>query len=234
MFSDAGPDLRWIGNERGIAGDPNWSTVDPAVVPVPGLGGRPVIDMLQHGDPAGRAWRPGEADVSIRPGWFHHAAEDARVKTVDQLVELYFTSVGRNAKLLLNVPPTRDGLLHDVDIARVTSMHERLATLFAQNVADGRRVTWRSAGARQTAGELDLGRPVQASLIDLREPIERGQVIARYVVEGDDHGNWRELCRGTTIGCRRLDRVAGPPIRRIRVHLEGADTAPPPVRVAVY
>jgi alpha-L-fucosidase len=234
MFSDAGPDLRWIGNERGIAGDPNWSTVDPAVVPVPGLGGRPVIDMLQHGDPAGRAWRPGEADVSIRPGWFHHAAEDARVKTVDQLVELYFTSVGRNAKLLLNVPPTRDGLLHDVDIARVTSMHERLATLFAQNVADGRRVTWRSAGARQTAGELDLGRPVQASLIDLREPIERGQVIARYVVEGGDHGNWRELCRGTTIGCRRLDGVAGPPIRRIRVHLEGADTAPPPVRVAVY
>jgi alpha-L-fucosidase len=105
VFSDAGPDVRWMGNERGIAGDPNWSTVDPAVVTVPGMSGRAVTDMLQHGDPAGRAWRPGEADVSIRPGWFHHAAEDSRVKTVDQLVERITSR--RNAKF--PTPPTRDG-----------------------------------------------------------------------------------------------------------------------------
>ena len=94
IFSDAGPDVRWIGNERGVAGDPNWSTVNPATVPYPGASGDDVIAMLQHGDPHGTVWRPGEADVSIRPGWFWHPAEDAQVRSVDDLVELYFTFGG--------------------------------------------------------------------------------------------------------------------------------------------
>jgi alpha-L-fucosidase len=234
MFSDAGPDIRWMGNERGVAGDPNWSTVDPAVVTVPGMSGRAVTDMLQHGDPGGTAWRPGEADVSIRPGWFHHAAEDPRVKTVDQLVELYFTSVGRNAKLLLNVPPTRDGVLHDVDVARLAGMRERLTALFAHDAAAGRRVTWRAGGELELVGELDLGRSVTVGIIDLREPIERGQTIARYAVEGADGGDWRVVCRGTTVGCRRLDRVDGAPIRQIRARLQGAGVVPRPVSVGVY
>src|SRR5690242_12364215 len=113
MFSDAGPDVRWCGNERGTAGDPNWSTVNPSGVTFPGADGPGIIAALQHGDPTGTVWRPAEVDVSIRPGWFHHAAEDARVRSVDNLVTLYETSVGRNGKLLLNVPPTRDGRLHD-------------------------------------------------------------------------------------------------------------------------
>jgi alpha-L-fucosidase len=223
-----------MGNERGIAGDPNWSTVDPAIVTVPGMSGRAVTDMLQHGDPAGRAWRPGEADVSIRPGWFHHPAEDSRVKTAEQLVQLYFTSVGRNAKLLLNVPPTREGVLHDVDVARLTEMRERLARLFAEDAAHGRHVTWQVTGAAEAIGTIDLGRSVPIGIIDLREPIEHGQAIARYVVEGGERGDWRVLCRGTTIGCRKLDRVDGPPIREIRVHLEGAGAAPRGVSVGVY
>jgi alpha-L-fucosidase len=69
MFSDAGPDVRWCGNEKGVAGDPNWSSVDPASVPYPGASGPGVIVALQHGDPAGTSWRPAEADTSIRPGW---------------------------------------------------------------------------------------------------------------------------------------------------------------------
>ena len=107
MFSDAGPDVRWCGNERGSGGDPNWATVDPAAVAFPGASGPGVTAALQHGSADGTAWRPAEADTSIRPGWFHHPAEDERVRTVEQLVDLYFQSVGRNAKLLLNVPPTR-------------------------------------------------------------------------------------------------------------------------------
>ncbi|MDE3129012.1 MAG: alpha-L-fucosidase, partial [Gemmatimonadota bacterium] len=83
MFSDAGPDVRWCGNERGVAGDPNWSTVDPAVVAVPGQSGPLVTPELQHGDPNGTVWRPAEADVSIRPGWFYHPAENGRVRTVE-------------------------------------------------------------------------------------------------------------------------------------------------------
>src|SRR5687768_806764 len=76
MFSDAGPDVRWCGNERGIAGEPNWSTVDPSAVPFPGATGPGVIRALQHGDPDGAVWRPAEADTSIRPGWFYHPEED--------------------------------------------------------------------------------------------------------------------------------------------------------------
>src|SRR4029079_8844613 len=115
MFSDAGPDVRWCGNENGSAGEPNWSSVDPTIVTVPGMPGANIINALQHGQEDGTVWRPAECDVSIRPGWFHHAAEDARVKTADTLMNLYFRSVGRNAKLLLNVPPTKDGLLHPTD-----------------------------------------------------------------------------------------------------------------------
>jgi alpha-L-fucosidase len=119
MFSDAGPDVRWCGNESGSAGDPNWSTVNPDIVRAPGMSGVPGgMDLLQHVDQKGSVWRPAECDTSIRPGWFHHPAEDGRVRSVDALVNLYFRSVGRNAKLLLNVPPTRDGVLHPTDAER--------------------------------------------------------------------------------------------------------------------
>jgi alpha-L-fucosidase len=113
IFSDAGPDVRWIGNERGVAGDPNWSTVDPRSCRA-GHERRPHHPALQHGDRDGTVWRPGETDVSIRPGWFYHPAEDARVRTGEPRGALLH-SVGRNSKLLLNVPPTRDGLLHATD-----------------------------------------------------------------------------------------------------------------------
>src|SRR6266513_3651478 len=131
MFSDAGPDVRWCGNESGTAGDPNWSTVNPDVVPFPGADSPEIKNELQHGDPAGSVWRPAEVDVSIRPGWFHHPAEDDRVRDADNLVGLYFTSVGRNSKLLLNVPPTREGVLHDADVSHLSAMRARLDTMFA-------------------------------------------------------------------------------------------------------
>ena len=137
IFYDAGTDVRWIGNERGVAGDPNWSTVDPTAVPYPGATGDHIIRALQHGDPNGTVWRPGESDVSIRPGWFYHPAEDERVKTAAELVELYFSSVGRNSKLLLNVPPAREGLLHPTDVSRLGEMQQSLRRLFGTNLAAG-------------------------------------------------------------------------------------------------
>src|SRR5213595_761706 len=94
MLFDAGPDVRWCGNEAGAAGDPNWATMDPAAVPYPGASGDGVIAALQHGDPHGSVWRPAETDTSIRPGWFYHPGEDQRVKPLDQLADIWFTSVG--------------------------------------------------------------------------------------------------------------------------------------------
>lgn len=134
MFSDAGPDVRWIGNERGVAGETNWSTIRPESVPFIGASGVDVIKALQEGHPDGTVWRLCETDVSTRQGWLHHAAEDARVKTVDDLVALYFTSVGRNSKLLLNVPPTRESVLHAIDVKRLSGMRSALDRTFAKPV----------------------------------------------------------------------------------------------------
>jgi alpha-L-fucosidase len=234
MFSDAGPDVRWIGNENGSAGETNWSTVDPAVVPIPGVSGPAVRRMLQEGDPGGTVWRPGESDVSIRPGWFHHPAEDARVKSGDALVRLYFTSVGRNSKLLLNVPPTREGLLSDADIASLTAMHARLGNLFGDDLAAGRKPSWRVTGHRTAVAEIDLGRAVSVGIVDLREEIERGQRVARYRVEGEVDGAWRLLAQGTTIGCRKIDRVEPAMVRRVRLSIDDAIDAPRPVRMGVF
>jgi len=234
IFSDAGPDVRWIGNERGVAGDPNWSTVDPTAVPVPGLAGEEVIRSLRHGDADGTVWRPGETDVSIRPGWFYHAAEDERVRSVDDLVELYFTSVGRNSKLLLNVPPTPEGLLHPTDALRLGRMREALDRIFGDDLAVGAEPVWRATGPRTAVAELDLGRTVAVGVSDLREDVARGQSVARWALEGSDGGSWRVLARGTTIGYRKLDRVGPAPVRRVRLRVEEAVAAPLPVRIALF
>ena len=143
IFSDAGPDIRWCGNESGSGGDPNWSMVDPAAVPYPGVSGPGIIPALQHGDPNGSVWRPAEVDTSIRPGWFYHPADDGKVRAVDNLVDLYFNSVGRNSKLLLNVPPTRDGLLHDVDVARLAGFQARLLAMTLTGNSGDAQVSWK-------------------------------------------------------------------------------------------
>jgi alpha-L-fucosidase len=218
IFSDAGPDVRWIGNEQGVAGDPNWSTVDPDVVPFPGASGDRVIAMLQHGDPRGTVWRPGETDVSTRPGWFHHRAEDDRVKSVDDLVNLYFTSVGRNSKLLLNVPPTPDGLLHATDVARLNGTRARLDAMFAED----------------RFGDVNAGRTVTVSVADLREDIARGQSVARYTLHALVAGTWRALSRGTTIGYRKLDRFEPVPVSAVRLEIHDTVGEVVPVRIALY
>jgi alpha-L-fucosidase len=234
MFSDAGPDVRWCGNEAGAAGDPNWSTMDPAAVPYPGAPGNAVIAALQHGDPHGAVWRPAEADTSIRPGWFHHAAEDTGVKTVEQLTETWFTSVGRNSKLLLNVPPTREGRLHATDVARLAALRARLTASFAEDFAVGRRVQWHATGPRTAVAEVDVGRIVSAGIVRLEEPIAQGQYVARYAVHGAVDGDWQELARGTTVGHRKLDRFDATAVRKVRVTVEDAVAPPQRLRIGLY
>lgn len=234
MFSDAGPDIRWIGNERGVAGTTNWSTVDPALVRYPGQQGDEVMRSLQHGDAEGSVWRPGETDVSIRPGWFYHPAEDAQVKSVDDLVQLYFTSVGRNSKLLLNVPPTTQGLLHDTDVARLAGMRTKLNDLFRVNLAVKRKPTWRATGVRSGEVEIDLGRSESLGVARLEEHIERGQLVARYALHALVDDAWRELSSGSTIGYCKLDPFEPITTRRVRLTIQDALEAPHAVRVALY
>jgi alpha-L-fucosidase len=236
MFSDAGPDVRWIGNERGSAGDTNWSTMNPDAVPYPGADGPGIVAALQNGDPNGTVWRPGETDVSIRPGWFYHPAEDERVRTVDNLVDLYFTSVGRNSKLLLNVPPTRAGLLHETDVARLKGMRERLGILDeSKDIARSRRARWTSLGPRKAACEIDLGQDVAIQIIDLREDISRGQFVSGYLVETKrNNADWSSASKGTTIGYKKLDRVSPTEARYVRLTVETLDATPKPAQLRVF
>ena len=234
IFSDAGPDVRWIGNERGVAGETNWSTVDPMIVPVPGMTGDEVMRSLTEGDRAGSVWRPGETDVSIRPGWFYHSKEDARVRTADDLVELYFTSVGRNSKLLLNVPPTPEGVLHPRDVESLRGMRAKLEAMFATDLAAGRRVQWRRTSARSGVASVQLATPVTVAVLDLRERIADGQRVAGYTVEGRVEGVWRELSRGSTIGYRRLARWDPVTLDAIRVTVTDAVELPLPLEIRLF
>lgn len=201
MFSDAGPDIRWIGNEKGTAGDPNWCTVNPALVPYAGFDAPQVGEWLQHGNQDGTVWRPGEADVSIRPGWFHHEAENAKVRSAENLMELYYASVGRNANLLLNVPPTRDGLFHDFDVRALADFGRRREETFAHDFTNRARVNATPEGV-----ELDLSGRLAVGTIVLSEDIERGQSVASYRVEAHVNGVWTTIIRGTTIGQKKIDR----------------------------
>jgi alpha-L-fucosidase len=234
IFSDAGPDLRWIGNEKGEAGEPNWATIDPATVPFPGADGPGIIEALQHGDPAGSVWRPGESDTSIRPGWFYHPAEDARVRPVGELVQLYLSSVGRNSKLLLNVPPTRDGLLHPVDVARLAELRSALDRLLGEDLAAGRKVSWNRNSADQYVAEVDLGQSVSVGLLDLGESIATGQRVAQYRADALTSQGWKNIARGSTIGYRRLQPVAPVEAFRIRIVIEAAVESPRPLTVALH
>jgi alpha-L-fucosidase len=234
MFSDAGPDVRWCGNESGTAGDPNWSSVNPNVVTFPGENGPGVNDALQHGDRAGIVWRPAEVDVSIRPGWFYHPADDERVRTVDNLVGLYFSSVGRNGKLLLNVPPTREGLLHATDVARLASFRARLTSQFEHDLAQGTRRASSAIGAGPAAVELDMGRAVTIGVARLEEDITRGQSVAQYALYGATDREWQVLSRGSTIGYAKLDRLAPVTVRRVRLTIEDSAGTPQDITVRLY
>ncbi len=234
VFSDAGPDVRWIGNEAGYAGATNWSFVRPDIVTAPGVSGDEVMRSLQHGDRDGTVWRPGETDVSIRPGWFYHPAEDAKVRSAENLVGLYFSSVGRNSKLLLNVPPTREGLIHQTDVNNLVGMRTQLDRLFARDVVAGADAKWRMLGTTAAVGEFTLKEAATVGVLDLREDITQGQRVARYIVEGFDGMGWRVLQHGTTIGYRRLGKIAPARVTKLKVSIEDAVEMPLPVTLCAY
>lgn len=234
IFSDAGPDVRWIGNEVGVAGETNWSTVRPEIVPVPGLSGDEVMRSLQQGDRDGTVWRPGETDVSIRPGWFYHPAEDSRVRSAENLEQLYFSSVGRNSKLLLNVPPTRAGLLHEADRRSLRGMRERLDARFANDVSAGAARDFAPIDRTRAVAELHFARPALVHTIDLAEEIAEGQRVAQFTVEGLDGPTWTLLHRGSTIGYRRLLAIEPRLLGGLRVRIEDAVEPPIPLRMRAF
>ena len=221
IFSDVGPDIRWVGNEKGIAGETCWATYDPV-----GENGGPASpgDVRAQdsvtGTRHGSRWLPAECDVSIRPGWFWHEKENGRVKTPRQLMDLYYKSVGRGASFLLNVPPDRRGLVHENDAAALRGFGEHLRATFASDLAGGAKLS------RDLV--LELPRPATFNLIRVREDIRLGQRVEEFAVEAWSGTQWNPVASATSIGsCRLLPLEQAVTATRLRLRV--MQTAAPPM-----
>lgn len=242
IFSDGGPGCRWVGNENGYAYATNWSFLRGNEV-YPGYS---KYWELQQGHADGDAWIPAECDVSIRPGWFYHESEDNRVKTLDELTDLYYRSVGHNATLLLNMPVDKEGHIHPIDSARVIAFHNRIQAelktdLLAKtkikasnvrgkqwttaNLTDGKYDTYWSVSDTASQAELVVTLPRETSLnrLMLQEYIPLGQRVQRFSVYWLKGKYWQPLSVGeetTTVGYKRLLRFATVKTRKLRVVFE--------------
>ncbi|MBO0930272.1 alpha-L-fucosidase [Fibrella aquatilis] len=227
MFSDAGPDVRWVGNEKGNAGETCWSTIDTT-----GLApGKADAAYLNRGDANGHVWLPAETDVSIRPGWFYHASEDGKVRTPKDLVNLYYESVGRNSLLLLNIPPNREGLLADTDVANIREFRRILNETFRQNLVanspkqtDGNLATYTVLVTNKPL-EISLKAEVDFDRVSIQENIANGQQIIDGRVEYWDGKTWQLIKPFTTVGYKRLLRF--PAIRSSKIRLTIANAKGP-------
>jgi len=253
IFSDAGPDIRWIGNERGVAPETCWARINPEGI-FPGMADP---KRLATGNPDGSVWRPGEVDVSIRKGWFYH--ENQEPKSLAHLLDIYYNSVGHGCCLLLNVPPDRRGLFHEKDVARLKELRAVLDRTFKNDLARGcpvsasnvRGGSERFAGANLTDGDrdtywatdddareatvtIDLGKPVPLNRLRLQEHIPLGQRIAAFAVDARVEGKWREIAKGTTIGPRRLLRFPTVTADRLRLRITRSLACPTLSTVEAY
>ena len=261
IFSDVGPDIRWVGNEKGFADETCWATFEPV-----GEKGGPAspgnVDSKQSttGHRGGSKWLPAECDVSIRPGWFWHEKEDGRVKSPAELLDLYFKSVGRGASFLLNVPPDRRGLLHENDVASLKGFGELLQKTFRDNVATGAKVEASSVrgkskaygpanlidGDRSTYWSTDDGvttpsvvltlkRPSAIQTIRLRESLKLGQRVEEFGLDAWADGAWQPIAQGTSIGSCRLVRLpAAVTTTKLRLRITKSPVVPALSELALF
>jgi alpha-L-fucosidase len=226
LFSDIGPDARWVGNENGIAGDPNWNTLDTAGF-LRGAGA-PSTDTLNHGNVNGKVWIPAECDVSIRPGWFYHKEEDEKVKTPEQLFELYLKSVGRGANLLLNVPPDREGLINTHDSAALMGFKKLRDESFDKPITD-KRFT-----AASSTYKIDLHPSQKINCIVLNEDIATGQKIKSFTVQFKLNNNVVKELNGNTIGKKRILTFPATDVDLIIIKIDEAKATPLLNEVSAY
>ena len=251
IFSAQPTSVRWIGNERGIAGDPVWHKVKKAKITDDVKN-----EYLNHGDPEGDMYSVGEADVSIRSGWFYH--DNQQPKSIKDLMDIYFKSVGRGTPLLLNIPPNKEGKFADADVARLKEFRATLDQMYATDFAKGATVTasstrknhlyqasnltdgkddtsWALSNDAKT-GEftVDLGQKRRFDVVELKEDIAKGQRISGFKVEVELNGRWVPYGEGSTVGYRRL--VQGQPVeaQKIRVTITNSQATPILTNFSVY
>ncbi len=254
LFSDAGPDVRWVGNEHGYAYPTTWSNLmrDSVYAGMPEYS-----DKWAAGQANGTHWVPAEADVSIRPGWYYHAYEDHKLKTLPELLEIYYQSIGQNSSLLINFPVDTRGLIPDSDVqailelaakvkedfsvnlateAKVSASSSRGAGYLASQVLDGNYDSYWAAAAGQARAsvELDFGQPQSFNRILIQEFVNLGQRVSAFTVEKQVEGKWLPLAEGTTIGHTRILRVPDTQAQRIRINFLEAKGEPLIAELGIY
>ena len=255
MFSDGGPDVRWVGNESGFAGETCWATVNREGTFPGHADGR----ILNQGLRNGKDWLPAEVDVSIRPGWFYHKSEDGAVKSVAHLLKIYFESVGRGANLILNIPPDRRGLIHENDAKALREWRRILNATFEKdlaagadvtasntrggdnqfspsNVVDGKRNSYWSTDDGVTAPEivLDLRQPATFNVVRIREYLPLGQRVDSFALDAWTDGKWQEFAAGTSIGSQRLVTTQFITTTKVRLRITGAPVCPAISEVGLF
>jgi alpha-L-fucosidase len=246
MFSDAGPDVRWVGNEKGIAGDPCWATINSA-----GRYPGGTDAGLNSGERPGTDWIPAECDVSIRPGWFYHTKEDSRVKTPRQLLDIYYKSVGRGCCLNLNLPPDQRGQIHENDIQSLHEFRRILDSTFGHDLASGAKITASNTrGSSRTFSAanlldhdrrtywateddatspeviLEFPQPVSFDIVSLREFMPLGQRVEGFMLDQWKDGKWEEFTSGTSIGNHRLMRTEPVITDKVRLRITQSPVCP--------
>ncbi|HQQ98302.1 MAG TPA: alpha-L-fucosidase [Cyclobacteriaceae bacterium] len=256
FFSDAGPGVRWVGNERGIAGETNWNTITPDTL-FAGKGG--IEKLLNTGDEHGTAWIPAEVDVSIRPGWFYHASEDSLVKTPEDLFSIYMSSVGRGSTLLLNVPPDRRGLLHEKDVASLQGFRKLLDERLGHNLINEATLTASNTRGRDTRFSVQnlIDTPdstywatddgIHSATLDiaftdyrevhylvLAEYLPLGQRVKSFTIETVHDNESKPVFTGTTIGHKRIIPLQSIRTKHLRVRFTDARASLVLSGMAVY
>ena len=238
-----GDDVRWVGNEGGMGRDTEWS----ATMMAPGsythkneamaalgidnmskdLGSRELLAKAQEA-----YWYPSEVDVSIRPGWFYHADQDERVRSLANLVNIYYRSVGCNSVLLLNIPPDRRGLIHEVDVQRIKELSEYIGKTFATNYVENGAQMWKAETGQSKEYNVKPGSMVNTFLI--QEDIAQGQRVEDFLVEVFSNGAWQYAAEGTTVGYKRMLRFSDCQPEKIRVTIRGTRTTANISNIGLY
>ncbi len=228
IFSDIGPHIRWIGNERGIINETNCNLLDTAGFQR-GEGGPP-NDSLNRGNYNGKAWIPGEADVSIRKGWFYHAEEDKTVKSGKQLFELYLKNVGRGGNFLLNVPPNRQGLFSAADSTALMDFKKIKDAAFKNNLFKNAKII-----RTNNSIEIHLKEAVEINAIQLMEAISLGQRVVKFEISGgNDVKKFETLAKGTTIGHKRIITFPTQKLKYFRIYISESKATPMISEVSGY
>ncbi len=249
IFSNVGPGCRWVGNEYGSAGRTCWGTMNIGEL-TPSSPAN--CDILNEGEADGEKWVAAETDVSIRPGWFWKESENAKVKTVQELLKIYYESVGRNSLLLLNVPADTRGHLHEVDSVRLMELRAAIDEIFSTDLAAGASVeaccvrggSRRYAPAnildadydtywatdddvRKASFTVTLPEARTFNRVQIQEYIPLGQRVAAFSVEalGED-GQWMTIANETTIGYKRIVHTPVTTAVAVRVNIEDALACP--------